>query len=75
MLPIAYAHFLAGRLPAARLQMIAGAGHMALLEQPAQVAHGLQQFLSALASAHFAAGRVHLPVPTSAGTYIRRTSG
>jgi pimeloyl-ACP methyl ester carboxylesterase len=75
ILPIAYANFLAGRLPAARLQMIPSAGHMALLEQPAQVAHGLQQFLAALSSARFAAGRVHLPTPTPVTTYIKRTNG
>jgi pimeloyl-ACP methyl ester carboxylesterase len=75
MLPIAFANFLAGRLPAARLQMIPGAGHMAILEQPDQVAHGLQQFLTAISSARFAAGRVHLPAPTPVGTYIRKTTG
>ncbi len=70
--PIAYAHFLAGRMSAARLQVIPGAGHMALLEQPGQVAHGLIQFLSALSAARFAAARVHLPVPTPVSTYQKK---
>jgi pimeloyl-ACP methyl ester carboxylesterase len=61
--PVAYAHFLAGRLPAARLQIIPGAGHMAFLEHPARIAQGLQQFLAALAAARSAASRVRLPVP------------
>jgi pimeloyl-ACP methyl ester carboxylesterase len=61
--PVAYAHFLAGKLPAARLQIIPGAGHMALLEQPARIAQGLQQFLAALAAARSAAARVRLPTP------------
>ena len=46
--PVAYAHFLAGRIPAARLQIIPEASHMVILEQPERVAQGLQQFLSAL---------------------------
>jgi pimeloyl-ACP methyl ester carboxylesterase len=61
--PVAYANFLADRLPAARLQVIPGAGHMVLLEQPERVAQGLQQFLSALAAARFTAARVQLPMP------------
>jgi pimeloyl-ACP methyl ester carboxylesterase len=61
--PVAYAHFLAERLPAARLQIIPGAGHMALLEHPARIAEGLQQFLTALAAARSAAARVRLPAP------------
>lgn len=61
--PVAYAHFLAERLPAARLQIIPGAGHMALLEHPARIAQGLQQFLAALAAARSAAARVRLPTP------------
>lgn len=69
LIPISYAHFLATSLPAARLQTVAGAGHMVLLEQPGKVAQGLQQFLSALSSAHFAASRVHLPVPASSSSY------
>ncbi len=67
--PVAYAHFLAGRLPAARLQIIPQAGHMALLEQPGRIAQGLQQFLGALAAARIAAARVHLPTPASISVY------
>lgn len=73
-IPIAYAHFLAGRLPAARLQIIPGAGHMVLLEEPAQVAQGLQQFLSALVAARFAAARVNLPMPAPVNVFQRRTN-
>lgn len=61
--PVAYAHFLADRLPAARLQILPQAGHMALLEQPGRIAQGLQQFLGALAAARTAASRVRLPAP------------
>lgn len=74
LIPIAYAHFLAGRLPAARLQILPGTGHMALLEQPGQVTHGLQQFLSALSAARFAAARVHLPNPAPVHTYFKKTA-
>jgi pimeloyl-ACP methyl ester carboxylesterase len=62
--PLAYAHFLAGRLPAARLQILPDAGHMVFLEQPGRVAQSLQQFLAALSAARFAAARVRLPMPT-----------
>ena len=74
LLPVAYAHFLAGRLPAARLQILPGAGHMALLEQPGQVSHGLVQFLSALSAARFAAARVHLPTQTLVNTYYKKNA-
>ncbi len=69
LIPIAYAHFLANRIPAARLQILAGAGHMAVLEQPAQIAQGLQQFLAALSAARFAAARVRLPTPATIHSY------
>jgi pimeloyl-ACP methyl ester carboxylesterase len=72
LIPIAYAHFLAGRMPAARLQIIAGGGHMALLEQPGQIANGLTQFLSALSAARFAAARVRLPAPAPVNTYNKK---
>jgi pimeloyl-ACP methyl ester carboxylesterase len=76
--PVAYAHFLAGRLPAARIQIIPGAGHMVLLEQPAQVANGLHQFLSAMEAARFTAARVRLPAPAPAPApipvYQKRTN-
>ncbi len=74
LIPIAYAHFLTGRMPAARLQILPGAGHMALLEQPAQVAHGLMQFLSALSAARFTAARVRLPAPTPVNTYYKKNA-
>jgi pimeloyl-ACP methyl ester carboxylesterase len=69
--PIAYAHFLADRIPAARLQVIANASHMVILEQPDRVVQGLQQFLSALSSARrtgsaasgLSANRVQTPSP------------
>jgi pimeloyl-ACP methyl ester carboxylesterase len=68
--PLAYANFLAGSLPAARLQIIPGAGHMVFLEHPAQVVHGLKQFLSALEAARFTAARVRLPAPMPAPVSI-----
>ena len=61
--PVAYSHFLADRLPAARLQIIPESGHMVILEHPGRVAQGLQQFLTALAAARAAASRVRLPSP------------
>jgi pimeloyl-ACP methyl ester carboxylesterase len=66
--PLAYGHFLAGRLPAARLQIIPGAGHMVHMEYPEKVAQGLQQFLNALTAARIAAARVQLPTPSSVPT-------
>jgi pimeloyl-ACP methyl ester carboxylesterase len=57
--PVAYAHFLADRIPAARLQILAGASHMVIQEQPKAVAQGLHQFLSALSAARFASARSH----------------
>jgi len=74
LIPIAYANFLAGRLPASRLQIVPGAGHMVLLEEAARVTEGLQQFLTALAAARFTAARVHLPAPAPAKTYQRRNN-
>jgi pimeloyl-ACP methyl ester carboxylesterase len=67
--PVAYAHFLVGRMPAARLQIIPGGGHMVMLEQTGRVAQGLQQYLSALSAARFAAARVRLPNPSTAIPY------
>jgi pimeloyl-ACP methyl ester carboxylesterase len=55
--PVAFAHFLAGRLPAARLQIVPNAGHMVIVERPVQVAQGLQQFLAALTAARFTAAK------------------
>ncbi len=74
LIPISYAHFLVGRMPAARLQIVPGAGHMAILEQPGQVAQGLHQFLAALVAARFAAARVHLPTPAPVNTYNKKNA-
>lgn len=43
--PLAFSHFLASRLPDADLQILSGAGHLALLEQPDALAEGLLAFL------------------------------
>lgn len=67
--PVSYAHFLAGRMPAARLQIISGGGHMVLLEQTGLVLQGLQQYLSALSAARFAAARVRMPAPNPISAY------
>lgn len=48
--PVNYAHFLAGSIPAAHLQIIPEASHMVMLEQPHAVARGLQQFFAALSA-------------------------
>jgi pimeloyl-ACP methyl ester carboxylesterase len=56
--PVAYSHFLAGHLPAGHLQIVPGAGHMVILEQPDQVAHSLQHFVTALTSARMAGTRI-----------------
>ncbi len=61
--PVVYSHFLAGKLPAARMQIIGGAGHMVILEQPQRVAQGLQQFLTALHASRFTAARVRSTNP------------
>ena len=72
--PISYANFLADRIPAARLQMIPGAGHMALLEYPERVAQGLQQFLAALGAARAAVSRVHMPSTAPLPAYQRKNA-
>lgn len=72
LLPVAFAHFLAGSLPAARLQLISGAGHLVYLEKTSMVVHGLQQFLAALSAARFAAARVRLPVPAQVNAFQRK---
>lgn len=74
MTPVAFAHFLADRLPAARLQIISGAGHMLPLEAPAAVSSGLRQFISALSAARVAAARVHLPTPTAAPIFQKKNT-
>ncbi len=48
MTPLRYVQFLADHLPEARLEIVARAGHMVMLEQPVQVAALLQDFLSSL---------------------------
>lgn len=70
--PVAFAHFLADRLPAARLQIIPDSGHMVMVEHPTRVAQGLQQFLTALAAARSAAARVRLPAPAPVSTLQKK---
>ncbi len=48
MTPPKYSRFLAERIPAARLVIIEGAGHMVMLEKPGQVAQAVQEFLRGL---------------------------
>jgi pimeloyl-ACP methyl ester carboxylesterase len=43
--PERYARFLAGKIPSARLEILPGAGHMLMLEQPNQVADLLKAFM------------------------------
>lgn len=74
VIPIAYAHFLADRLAAARLQIIPGAGHMVIVEQPEKVASGLQQFLGALTAARASATRVRLPATTPINAFQKKTA-
>ena len=45
MTPVRYAQFLASSIPDARLSIIPGAGHMAMLEQPDLVSNSLLSFL------------------------------
>ncbi len=49
MTPLRYAQFLANAIPGAFLEVITGAGHMAMLEQPARVADCLLSFVKDLA--------------------------
>ena len=46
--PLKYSEFMAARLPAAALEVVPGAGHMVMLEQPAVVAAALAAFLAQL---------------------------
>ncbi len=48
MTPVSYSRFLAERMPDAQLQIIPGAGHMVMLEQPAIVADAVAGFLGRL---------------------------
>lgn len=43
--PVKYARFLAERIPNAHLAVIQGAGHMVMMERPAEVAKAVQDFL------------------------------
>jgi pimeloyl-ACP methyl ester carboxylesterase len=45
MTPVKYARFLAETLPRARLEIIPGAGHMVMLEQPAAVERALSDWI------------------------------
>jgi pimeloyl-ACP methyl ester carboxylesterase len=45
MTPVRYAQYLSSAIPNARLQVIPGAGHMVMLEQPHLVAESLVSFL------------------------------
>ncbi len=45
MTPVKYARYLADHLPNARLEIIHGAGHMVMLEQPSAVEHALTRWL------------------------------
>jgi pimeloyl-ACP methyl ester carboxylesterase len=49
MTPLKYARYLANGLPAARLVVIQGVGHMAMLEKPQEVAAAVGSFLGGLA--------------------------
>lgn len=44
MTPLSHAQFLAHNMPRARLEIIPGAGHMAMLEKPLEVAQALNNF-------------------------------
>lgn len=44
--PLKYAHFLAEHIPNARCEVLEGAGHMLMLERPAEVARAVRGFLA-----------------------------
>lgn len=44
--PLKYSEYLRDHLPKARLQIVQGAGHMVMLERPAEVAAALEAFLA-----------------------------
>jgi pimeloyl-ACP methyl ester carboxylesterase len=50
MTPVKYSQHLAGEIPDARLVIVPGAGHMVMLEHPAQVAAAVAQFLGELSA-------------------------
>lgn len=45
MTPEKYSHYLAQEIPSATLELIAGAGHMVMLEKPGEVAGAIKAFL------------------------------
>ena len=49
--PVKYARFLAEHIPGARCTIIEGASHMVMLEQPAEVAQAVREFLTNAESA------------------------
>jgi pimeloyl-ACP methyl ester carboxylesterase len=48
MTPVRHAYFLVDSLPNAQLQVIEGAGHMVMIEKPAEVAGALTRFLAGI---------------------------
>ena len=54
--PVKYARFLAEHISDARCAIIEGAGHMVMLEQPAQAAQAVQEFLNQAGSPRLSTG-------------------
>lgn len=50
LVPLANARFLASRIPTARMHIVDGAGHLFLIDQPADVAGVITEFLSSAGS-------------------------
>jgi len=48
MTPVKYSRYLAEQIAGAQLVIVAGAGHMVALEQPAAVAEAVARFLDGL---------------------------
>ncbi len=46
MTPVKYAEFLSARIPGARLDLIDGAGHLVMVEQPEAVSRALREWIS-----------------------------
>ena len=46
MMPVKHSQFLSENIPNARLEIVANAGHMVMLEQPGLAAHLIQEFLN-----------------------------
>ena len=59
MTPVKYSQFLATKMPGARLIIMPGAGHMAILEPISRllIADAVQRFLETLSSSRADAGR------------------